>query len=183
MIENISNYISSIVTVIIFITIIELLLPNNKNKKYVMFTSSLIVMLSVINPVLKVFGSETDIVQDVIKIQKEMKEYENDSVTKYNLEDNVYNSYVENLKSNMIKRLESIGYRVLETEIKVNKYTYEPEEIEMIIEYEDGDIQPIIIDVFGNLQEENIYEADKVKIKEIIEKEYGIKKENIRINN
>ena len=169
MIEEISSYVSSIVTLILAITIIELILPNNKNKKYVMFTSSLITMLSVINPILKVFGSQINITQEIENFQKEMKEYENSSVTNYQLEDNVYDAYVENLKNNMKERLEDIGYKVLETEILVDEFTYEPKQIEMLIEYEDGDIQPIVIDVFGNFETEKNYEADMVKVKQILE--------------
>lgn len=182
MIDNISNYISSIIILILAITIIELILPNSKNKKYVMFASTLVIMLSVINPILKVFGFEIDITKEVENFQKEMKGYENSSVTKYQLEENVYDTYVENLKNNMKQRLEDIGYRVLKTEIQVDKYTYEPNQIEMLIEYEDGDIQPIVIDVFGNTQTEKIYDADRIKIKEILEKDYGVKKEKIQIN-
>jgi len=182
MIEKISSYVSSIVALILAITMIELLLPDTRNKKYVMFASSLIIVLSVVNPILKVFGSEINVNKEIEKIQKEMKTYENTSVTKYQLEENVYNAYVENLKNNMRARLEDIGYRVLQTEIQVDKATYEPKQIEMLIEYKDGDIQPVVIDVFGFTETEKIFEADAVKIKEILSEEYGIEKEKIQIN-
>lgn len=180
--QEVSNYVSSIVTWILTMTIIELILPNNKNKKYVMFSCSLVILLSVVNPILTVFGSEIDVSNEIEKFQKEMKTYENNSATNYSLEESLYDTYVENLKEDMQKRLEDMGYEILKTELQINESTYEPEKIEMQIRYQDGYVQPIVIDVFGNMANEKIYDADCIKIKEIISETYGVKKDKIVIN-
>ena len=133
MIENISDYVSNLITLVILITIIELILPSNKNKKYIMFVSSLTIMLSVINPILKVFGAEIDIRKEINKIQEEISDVEYKTYDEFNLNYNIYNTYIEKLKNNMITRIEEMGYEVLNVEIKVNKETYEPENIEMDI--------------------------------------------------
>lgn len=182
MIESISKYAETIITLMIAVTIIELILPNSKNKKYVMFSCSLIIMLSVINPILAMFNSDYNISQKIDELQKEFSDVEYSSSTKYDLNYNIYNTYINKLETNMKNRLEDIGYKVLESEIRVNKDTYEPESIEMRIKYEDGFIQPIVIDVFGNESNNIIYETDLNKIRDILANEYGVEKEKIFIN-
>jgi len=181
MIENISNYASNIITLIIAITIVELLLPNNKNKKYIMFTCSLIVMLSVINPILAFLNSDVDISNKITEVQKEMQKHECNSVNSYDLEYNIYNTYIDELENNMIARLEDIGYKVLESHIIVDKTTYEPTRIAMKVEYADGDIQPIVIDVFGD-NNKKMYDVDINKIKDVLSSSYGVDKKDILIN-
>ncbi len=183
MIKNISSYAETIICLIVAVTIIELILPNNKSKKYVMFSSSLIIMLSVINPIISVFDSEFDISKKIREVQANMQHIEYTASDNYDLEYNIYNTYVKNIENNMKSRIEEIGYEVLESKIIVNAKNYEPENIEMKIKYKDGFIQPIIIDVFSNNLNANIYEADANKIKEILSNEYGVKKEKIIINN
>ena len=182
MINKLSDYVTTIIVLIIAVTFVELLLPDNKNKKYVMFACSLIIMLSVINPILGIFNNEFDISSAMNQIKDEMKEIEYNSATNYNLNNNIYLTYIENLKNNMQRRLEDIGYEVLETTIKIDEVTYEPKSIEMKVKYEDGYIQPIVIDVFENSASNSIYEADVKKIKEILYADYGVAKNNIKIN-
>ncbi len=182
MIDKFSEYAGTIVTLIVSMTVIELLLPNNKNKKYVMLVCSLIIMLSVINPILDFFHSDFDISSKVSEIQKEMYQAEYSLSPNYNMEKDIYQTYIERLEDNMKERLKEIGYDVLETKINVDQTTYEPSEIEMRVKYTDGSIQPIVIDVFGSSQSNKIYEADMIKIKEMISQNYGVKKEKIKIN-
>lgn len=182
MINNISNYAESIVILIIALTIVEMILPNNKNKKYIMLVSSIIVMLGVINPIIKLLNSEFDLSEEVISIQNELNNMEYKSYANYDLNYNIYNVYIENMKTNMIQRLEDMGYKILETKIIVDEITYEPTNIEMKVKYDDGYIQPIVIDVFGNNQSNNIFDADVNKIKEILSTNYGVDKNKIKIN-
>lgn len=182
MIKNISSYAETIICLTIAVTIIELILPNSKSKKYVMFTSSLMIMLAVINPIISVINSEFDISKKVSEIQADMQHVEYIASDNYDLEYNIYNTYIKNIENNMKSRLEEIGYEVLESKIIVNKDNYEPENIEMEIKHKDGFIQPIIIDVFSDNSKNDIYEADINKIKTLLSSEYGVKKEKIIIN-
>ena len=182
MIEKISSYAETIICLIIAVTIIELILPNSKNKKYVMFVSSLIIMLTVINPIISVFNHEFDVSQNIYEIQEKMQNAEYVESEKYDLEYNIYNTYIKNVENNIKSRIEEIGYEVLESKVNINKKSYEPENIEMRIKYKDGFIQPIVIDVFGERNKSDIYEVDVNRIKEILSNEYGVKKEKIIIN-
>ncbi|MBO5143308.1 MAG: stage III sporulation protein AF [Clostridia bacterium] len=182
MIDKISDYAEVIITLVIAVTIIELIIPNGKNKKYVMFASSLSIMIAVLNPILSVLNMDFDILESLNTIEEEMNDMEYSSSTKYDLDYNIYSSYISNLEENMKARLEDIGYRVVESKINVDKTTYEPTNIEMKIEYSDGFIQPIIIDVFENLSNNKIYEADIKKIKTFLNQNYGVHENNIIVN-
>lgn len=182
MVEKISNYAQTIILLTIGVTIIELLLPKGNNKKYAMLMCSLVIMLAVISPIINVFNEDFDVSLVISEVQEEMKDLEYSSVNNYDLQYNIYNTYLDNLSSNIENRLQEMGYRVLESKINVDKTTYEPLNIEMKVEYDDGYIQPIIIDVFENISSNKLYDVDVNKIKDILSINYGVDKENIKIN-
>lgn len=183
MVEKISDYIASLVILLLAMTIIELILPNQKNKKYVMFVCSLVLFLSMIRPVVNILGNGVDVDAKVEEFQKEMANLEYQSAKKTSLEENIYDAYVMQLEKDMKQRMEEMGYRVLASEIQIDKTTYEPFQIEMQIEYQDGEIQPIVIDVFGDSSSlAPLYEADRNKVKQILSETYGVETEKIKVN-
>ena len=76
-----SEYISTIIYMCVFCIILELILPENKLKKYIGVLVSLVIILTLISPVLNLFESE-DVVAtisnavDSIKSKIEVKEYD-----------------------------------------------------------------------------------------------------------
>lgn len=61
MLGELKNWIISICTIVIFITAVEMLLPNNEFRKYVKFVLGLILITVLINPIIKVFDRGFDI--------------------------------------------------------------------------------------------------------------------------
>lgn len=176
MINTLSNTASTLVAAVILITIIEMLLPSGNMKKYVKFFGGIILMLVIITPIMNLLNSNIDIEKMIEKNQIEVSSIEYE----FN-ENHIYNSYNENLKLDIIKRLEENGYKVLDMKIVTDKNTYQPTDLELVIEHDDGDVQPIVIDVFKNASN-NLTSYDKEVIKTIINLNYGIKKSNIKIN-
>lgn len=176
MINELSNTASTLVAAVILITIIEMVLPTGNMKKYVKFFGGLILMLVIITPIISLINSDVDIEKIIETNQIEVSNVEYE----FN-ESHIYNSYNENLKSDIIKRLEENGYKVLDVKVITDKGTYQPTDLELVIEHDDGDIQPVVIDVFKNASAE-LSSYDKEIIKTIINLNYGIKKSNIKIN-
>ncbi|MBR4111211.1 MAG: stage III sporulation protein AF [Clostridia bacterium] len=176
MINDLSSTASTLVAAVILITIIEMLLPSGNMKKYVKFFGGLILMLVIITPIINLFNSDIDIEKLIEENQIEVSNIEYE----FN-ESHIYNSYNENLKLDIIKRLEENGYKVIDIKMVTDKNTYEPTDLELLIEHDDGDIQPVVIDVFKNASTE-LTSYDKEIIKTIINLNYGIKKANIKIN-
>lgn len=176
MINALANTASTVVAAVILITIIEMLLPDGNMKKYVKFFGGLILMLVIITPIINLFNSDIDIKKLIEANEIEVSNIE------YELNENaIYDSYNNNLELDIIKRLEENGYKVIEIELETDKNTYQPTDLELVIEHDDGDIQPIVIDVFDNVSSK-VSSYDKEIIKTLINLNYGIKKSNIEIN-
>jgi stage III sporulation protein AF len=59
--EFLHNWITSIASIIIFISLMELILPSSSIKKYTRIVTGLIVMITILNPVFKLFDRQADI--------------------------------------------------------------------------------------------------------------------------
>ena len=58
MIEFFSTWAEQIVLAVIIATIIEMLLPNNKNKKYVQMIIGIYILFNIISPIVFMFSSD-----------------------------------------------------------------------------------------------------------------------------
>jgi len=75
-----SEYISTIIYICVFCIILELILPENKLKKYIGVLVSLVIILTLISPVLNLFENECVVATisnaiDNVKSKIEVKEY------------------------------------------------------------------------------------------------------------
>ena len=61
-----NQFAMSLVSSIVAITIIEMILPSNKIKKYVVFVSSIVLVIVVINPITSILNKNIDI-ESVLK--------------------------------------------------------------------------------------------------------------------
>lgn len=101
MIDFMSSWAEQIVLAIIVATIIELILPKSKNKKYIQMVVGVYVLFNIISPIIK---NKEDI-----------------SIEKYNIENYTTSSQEIIDQSSMDERLEKIYLEELE-EIVVSKY-------------------------------------------------------------
>lgn len=98
MIEFMSMWAEQIVLAVIIATIIELILPSNKNKKYIQMVIGIYILFNIISPVIK---------------NKEVFNFE-----EYTIDENTIKSEYEIDQSSMDKRLEKIYLEELENDIK-----------------------------------------------------------------
>ena len=61
-----NQFAMSLVSSIVAITLIEMILPSNKIKKYVVFVSSIVLVIVVINPITSILNKNIDI-ESVLK--------------------------------------------------------------------------------------------------------------------
>lgn len=176
MIETLSNTATTLVVAIILITIIEMILPSGNNKKYIKFFSGIILMIIIINPIIGLVNSDIDIDDFIKENQVELANVEYEFNQNY-----IYDTYRENLKQDIIKRLEENGYEVVDLELTVEKTTYEPAELQLQLKHSDGEIQPIVVEIFKNSQDQ-LSSYDKEIVRTLINSNYGIKKSKIVIN-
>ncbi len=143
MINFMSTWVKNLSLALIIVSILEMLLPNNKTKKYVKMIMGLYILFSIISPFI-------------------------DNKDKFNL--NEFNSYIDTSEdvmqtdskvdqSSMDRRLNEIYETELEKDIKrkIEDKGYEVETctVEAHISQEDSGIEKIVLKISGKISEEN----------------------------
>ena len=71
-IETLKNIVVTLVTILIFISAVELIAPNNKMKKYIQFILGLILVITILNPILQFISNGDKSVLDGIQAYEEV---------------------------------------------------------------------------------------------------------------
>lgn len=192
MIEAIKSWIVNISTVIIFITAVELILPQNSIKKYAKYVLGLLVVLTMINPMLKFFNKDYNLkeysikTEDYFQSQKYKKDLE--KYKKINREKTI-ETFKENVALQCKERLKTY-YKDenFDVDVKVNldqehsKLTINSIDVG-VYEGKVKKIKPVIINSTKEsaVIKENINKEKANSIKGIVEKEFGIQREKIKV--
>ena len=155
MIEFISSWAKSLGVTIILVSIIEMLLPNNKTKKYIRVVLGIFVLFNIISPFIK-NKEQLNIIEEInsADLEKYSSEYDD-----YKSSDNNNSEDNNNLnQTSMDKRITELYKQELERSIKnkIEKIGYEVESCKVeaeIIDNETG-IKKVKVKI-GNKKEEN----------------------------
>ncbi|MCY6354072.1 stage III sporulation protein AF [Clostridium sp. ZS2-4] len=108
MLEHLKLWVINICTAVFFITAVEMILPDNKMKKYAKFVLGLILITVIVNPIIKIFNNDFNVESYVNSASKyfEGKEYAKD-YDKYKVSsiDNTVSVFSQNLENLCIKKL------------------------------------------------------------------------------
>lgn len=108
MLEHLKVWVINICTAVFFITAVEMILPDNKMKKYAKFVLGLILITVIINPIIKIFNNDFNLASYVDSASKyfEGKEYIKDyDKYKINSIDNTVSVFSKNLEDLCIEKL------------------------------------------------------------------------------
>lgn len=114
MVSFISSWAQQIIFAVIIGTILQMLLPEGKNKKYIKIIIGVYVLFAVISPVV---GKNIDLNLDEFNISLENT---TTSLDKTN-EDEITNLYIGNLKQDVISKLNNKGYGCENVELQTNE--------------------------------------------------------------
>lgn len=204
MVAFLRSWVLNIVTIIVFITFLEILLPNSSIKKYIKMIVGLLVMLVILSPILELVNGNIKIENEIIKTSSEV-EQKYLQVNAHQLEDEQNRQMIEVYKRKMEKDIkERIEY---EHSVEVlSIHTYIDEDIKSHAfgslnqlnitlsvgmtpnrkETKEQFIKPVSI-IIGNGDQSITASADQGNhltdgIKSNISGLYGIREENIKIN-
>ena len=195
MISWFNSWAQEIILAVIIVTILEMIVPEGRNKKYIKIVMGVYITFTIISPIItKVTGNNFEL--DVSKYEDL---FNSNSVQGVNEITSLNNQSIENLYLNTIK-----------TDIKteLDKEGYESKKINITsdinVENEEAKIYKIDIEVAKKPNEEEIKKVNKVeigksteesnveevtlsagevnKLKEVLAEKYEIKKEKIHIN-
>lgn len=123
--ENLNNWCESLIISVILVLLIELLVENNKNKKYIQVITGIFIMFVTLNPFIELLNNN-DFDTDFLKIEKvSAKPYEENE-----LFENVYIDYTLERIKNV---LDSYNLKVLDLDFKLDESKENLEKIEVII--------------------------------------------------
>ncbi len=183
MVDFFSNYTSKILCLSIFIGIIQMILPSGKLKQNVLFTCLIVITIVIVEPFVSLLQRDFKI-EDVLAEKNE--EYEivaqDFDYEKY-YHDKVKGIYEENLRNDIVTRLENLGYKINSITCECDEKTLEPKSLKLELETEDGFVQPVRIEVSSQTNsEKKVGLRDKEVIEKLAMENYGIKRENIIIS-
>lgn len=179
MLESASNYALSIVCASFLINIIQMILPSGENKKYVLFVSTMIIMIILINPIISFLNKDFDLMEVFKENEESFNLAEEESYNNY-YEEQVFNMYKKNLEADIVKRLEENGYEVNKIECEYDDISKEPNYLRLELKQNDGSVTPVRIEVSGNNTPNREMSAFEVmKIKSFIKEMYGIDRVDI----
>lgn len=159
--EGLREWIVTILSIIIFITFVEFLLPNNNHKRYINVIIGLMIMLVILRPLMGLLSGGTTLGDNILQASNQMEvmtmQNRMDTIDLANNE-TVTRLYKDNLKEQMKHRLEKqLGYRVHDLEI----------EIEEVDKKNFGMIKGITIVLLEEKQQESPPEKNAKRIKDV----------------
>lgn len=197
MVSFISSWAQQIIFAVIIGTILQMLLPEGKNKKYIKIVIGVYVLFAVISPVV---GKNIDLNLDEFNLSLDNTTTSLDETNKENINDIFVTNLVQDIKS----KLSNKGYECENVELKTND-NYEVEKINITGIYEvDEDeekdeeknnnnvkINSININEVQIGEKENsikeqvvkgISKSEEKKLKEYLSETYNVKEKNISID-
>ena len=158
MIEFLSNWAKSLGLAIIVISILEMLLPNNKTKKYVRMVFGIYIIFNIISPFVKN--------KDILDVSSyDFNEYiGNYTTNQTNEEQNSVNNqieeiYIRELEKDITQKVEELGYQV----VTCNVYAT------LSSKNEENYIEEIVLTVEKNVEQKNDQQGDGTEQSETIE--------------
>lgn len=199
MIKFINSWAQGIILAVIIATIIEIIIPEGNNKKYVKTVIGLYILFTIIYPLITKLSNDKFNFNSVIdNVTKEVSKYEdltNSIETNTYIEETYKNKLIEDIKN----KIEEKGYSVLnlniyvETQneeiygqinsivVEIEKYEQENKEVNSI-----NNIEQINIKISNNVEhiktEETVSKEEIKTLKEYLSNTYSVEKEKIHIN-
>lgn len=150
--DFLNNWVQGIIIAVVIATIIEMILPNGNNKKYVKIVLGIYIVFTIMSPIVNKVTKNNFEISSIINLEKYAKKFETyeTSAKSKNIEDvnqnNIKKIYIANLEKDIKSKLKDKGYIAKKIDIQIKNDD----------EYQ---INEIIIEIDSNKKE--IYENNK----------------------
>lgn len=170
MISFVKSWCEGIIVATIISIIVEMLIPEGNNKKYINVVIGIYILFVIIGPVLEKFNIDYNF-ENFFNFEK--------IEVSADLNDNIKNVYIDGIEESIKNDLIESGFFVENVTIEADNRFENLEKIEIKLSQNESVIEPIII---GNTIEKNeILNKDFEDIKKEISENYNIVKEKIYI--
>lgn len=161
MILAMKNWCEGLIVAIIISIIIEMLIPENKTKKYIKVIIGIYIVFVILSPLFKIFDYKFD--------ELNIFEFE---TTSSDIHDEIKDVYVIGIEQSIKKEIEELGFLVGEINLFIDEKYENIEKIELKVKEKLGIVEPVIIDTEKE-------KKDYSKIIKHLEENYFIKSKNI----
>lgn len=197
MINAMSTWAKSIILAVIVSTIIQMILPEGNNKKYIKTVIGLYILFTIISPIIsKISGGNSTI--DVSKYENYFNVESITTASANVIDKNLDNTYTSSIKADIKNRMKQKGYKVnsLDANIELkNEESYGTiNSLKISLEREESNnnsniqaVNKIEIKISNNTntneaKQNKLTSMEKQEIKNYLSETYSIKKENIEVN-
>ncbi len=195
MINAMSSWAKSIILAVIVSTIIQMILPEGNNKKYIKTVIGLYILFTIISPIIsKISGGNSTI--DVSKYENYFNVESTTTASANVIDKNLDNTYTSSIKADIKNRMKQKGYKVNSIDANIelkNEESYGTiNSLKINLEREESNnnsniqaVNKIEIKISNNTKEvkqNNLTSMEKQEIKNYLSETYSIKKENIEVN-
>lgn len=198
----ISTWAQGIIVSVIIATIIEMILPNSSNSKYIKVVIGIFVLFTIISPIINKFSNNSNKIDFDSYIKTPTSETVSTSVN-LNNEDAIKKMYEENLKVDIKTKISQKGYTVGNINLEIlnnSEYSLNKIDMEIVAKNENNNqngssnvttivenIENIRIDIGGGNNEEKekksvISESERRKLREYLSSVYEVNENNIFVN-
>lgn len=197
MINWLRSWSNQVIVAVIIATIIEMILPEENNKKYIKMIIGLYVLFTIIQPVItKLTGNEINLndfnynkyLKDTVQVSSSTEQFE-DTNSKL-----IKQTYIDSIKRDIQQKIEQKGFKVLKCELDITQDENLLKNIELNLEKntkeENTDLNNKIqineVNISKNTIDEKkkdvISDKDKQELKKYLSEEYKIDANSIKIN-
>lgn len=172
MVTFLSSWVKNLSLALIVVSILEMILPNNKTKKYIKTIMGLYILFSIISPFIK-NSNNLNLSEFNINSYAEgiVETSSNEVVNQDSMDKRIKKIYVQELEKDIISKIKEKGYTVSNCKVDVDGI-------------EDGNIKNITVklkDKNENLNSEENYKNNKINIENVLVEE--IQKVKIQVSN
>lgn len=115
MIEFMSSWIKGLGLAIVIVSILEMLLPNNKTKKYIRMVMGLYILFTIISPFLS--NQEKFNIND-INLEEYATTQTSTTINQSSMNERIKELYIQELEKDITKKLKEKGYEVTNCKVK-----------------------------------------------------------------
>lgn len=172
MVTFLSSWVKNLSLALIVVSILEMILPNNKTKKYIKTIMGLYILFSIISPFIK-NSNNLNLSEFNINSYAEgiVEASSNEVVNQDSMDKRIKKIYVQKLEKDITSKIKEKGYTVSNCKVDVDGI-------------EDGNIKNITVklkDKNENLNSEENYKNNKINIENVLVEE--IQKVKIQVSN
>ena len=201
MIDFLSTYTKGIAVCIVIVSILEMLVPDSKSKKYIKTIFGVFIIYTIVNPLIK--NKEIFNVNEILETNLSSVEFEETKVNQTSMNNKIKTLYIQEIEKDIKEKIEEKGYivdninveatvedkaKIVGVSINLNKDSKnsknsKEESIENKLVSEVNKIKKISIDKGKKKTENNENQNNEfLELKKYISEEYGVDVKCLKIN-